>query len=88
MVEELKPLQLGIAGGIVLAFFMFFMGMMGTCSSTSQGYYGMMGMMGYGYSLIGSLLGLVYGAITGFAGGAGIAIIYNFLNEKTKQSKE
>jgi hypothetical protein len=70
---------------------MFFMGMMDTCSSTSQGYYGMMGMMGmmgYGYSLIGSLLGLVYGAITGFAGGAGIAIIYNFLNEKTKQSKE
>jgi hypothetical protein len=84
--EALKPLQLGVAGGIVLAFFMLIMGTSGTCAGAGQGFYGMMGIRGP--SLAGGLLSLACGAIIGFAGGAGIAIIYNSLIERSKESKD
>jgi hypothetical protein len=88
MVEGLKPLQFGLASGIVLGIIMFFMGLMGMFTGSNDGYYGMGGMMGYGYgydySLGGSLMGLVYGFVVGLIGGGAIAFLYNYIGTVVK----
>ncbi|HEY3274623.1 MAG TPA: hypothetical protein VGJ92_12700 [Methanocella sp.] len=84
MVGEIRPLQLGLAGAVVLGLFALFLGMAGTCGGAGRGFYGMVGLSGFGCSLTGNILRLALGAIVGFTCGAAMAIIYNYLTNKEK----
>lgn len=78
MVDELKPLQFGLAIGIVAAVVMFFMGLTMRPYAGGYGYYGMMGMMGGGNALVFGIYCLVMGFLIGLIGGGAVALLYNY----------
>jgi hypothetical protein len=84
MVGEIKPLQLGLAGAVVLGALALFLGMSGTCGAVGQGFYGMTGLPGNGCSLEANVLRLGFGTIIGFNGGVAIALVYNYISNTTK----
>lgn len=81
MITGLKPLQFGLAVGILHGAYMFLLGLIATYTG-----YGTMGVTtigsivyGYAPTLIGSIWGLVCGLIGGIIAGFLLAWLYNFL---------
>jgi hypothetical protein len=81
MVTELKPLQFGMAVGILHGAYLFLLGLI--AAFTGYGTIGVttIGSIVYGYAptFLGSIWGLVCGLIGGFIGGFLLAWLYNLL---------
>lgn len=81
MVTELKPLQFGLAIGILHGAYLFLLGLIaaftgyGTVGVTTIGSI----IYRYGPTLIGSIWGLVCGLVGGFIMGYVLAWLYNYL---------
>lgn len=81
MVTELRPLQFGLAVGILHGAYLFLLGLIATFTGYGTVGVATIGSIVYGYSptLIGSILGLVCGLVGGFIAGFLLAWLYNFL---------
>ncbi|MCD1293568.1 hypothetical protein CUJ83_00970 [Methanocella sp. CWC-04] len=83
MVKEIKPVQFGLALGIIWGFGVLMLGLMATflgwgvqAVSTIGSVY-----LGYELSVIGSIIGLIWAIVDGFIAGFLIAYIYNVLTK-------
>lgn len=77
----LHPLRLGLAGGIFFALFMFIFTLLAANTGYAQEYMESMISLypGYGISNEGSIIGLIYGFISGFLFLYILAWLYNML---------
>jgi hypothetical protein len=78
MNNKLQPLALGVAFGVLWAFYVFFAGLFAmygwgaTMVAALGSFY-----LGYGASFLGALIGALWAFVDGFVGGFIIAWIYN-----------
>jgi hypothetical protein len=78
--DQLDAVRLGFAFGVVWGVGLLFMGLISTYTGYAAPFVIIIGAIypGYGNTLIGSFLGLLWGAVDGFIGGWLIAKLYNW----------
>ncbi len=76
---RLSPLALGLSLGVIWGVSVFIMGLLAQYYSYGTGFVGAMGVIYVGYepSIMGSLIGGLFGFIDALVGGALIAWLYN-----------
>lgn len=87
MAEELKPVALGLSAGILWSLAILATGLMAAWSGYGMKFVDIVGSfyLGYQPTVIGSVIGAIWGFFDALIGGVIFALLYNFLALKLKK---